>query len=124
MPFSKVFKSYRGRQCTYPCFLEAFKPVLNTIFFPSHWLLSHTTIVETTDSSEKGMKPVTMTIINPYKKYWPNLGTNQRPPVLKSATLPTELWDPKQVRRDICWWYRSIPDLTFYTVWPWIYNIS
>ena len=26
-------------------------------------------------------------------EYWPSQGSNQRPPVLKSATLPTELWD-------------------------------
>ena len=50
-------------------FLELFKPVLSTIFFPSHWLLSHITIVETIDSSERGMNPVAMTIINPRKEY-------------------------------------------------------
>ena len=63
-----------------------------TIFFPSHWLLSHITIVETTDSGERGMNPVAMTIINPGKEYWPSRVSNQRPPVLKFATLPTELW--------------------------------
>ena len=44
------------------------------------------------DSGERGMNPVAMTIINPRKEYWPSRGSNQRPPVLKSATLPTELW--------------------------------
>ena len=44
------------------------------------------------DSSERGMNPVTMTIINLRKEYWPSRGSNQRPPVLKSATLLTELW--------------------------------
>ena len=34
-----------------------------TIFFPSHRLLSHITNVETTDSGERGMNPVAMTII-------------------------------------------------------------
>ena len=30
---------------------------------------------------------------NDYRKeYWPSRGSNQRPPVPKSATLPTELW--------------------------------
>ena len=58
-----------------------------------HWLLSHITIVDTTDSGERGMNPVAMTIINPRKEYWPSQGSNQRPPVLKSATLLTELWD-------------------------------
>ena len=50
-------------------FLEFLKPVLRTIFFPSHWLLSHILIVETTDSGERGMNPVAM--INPKKEYWP-----------------------------------------------------
>ena len=38
------------------------------------------------------MNPVAMTIINPRKEYWPSRGSNQQPPVLKSATLLTELW--------------------------------
>ena len=38
------------------------------------------------------MNPVAMTIINPRKEYWPSRGSIQRPPVLKSATLSTELW--------------------------------
>ena len=37
------------------------------------------------------MNPVTMTIINPLKEYWPSWGSNQPPPVLKSAALPTHL---------------------------------
>ena len=32
-----------------------------------------------------------MTIINPQKEYTLSRGSNQRPPVLKSAMLPTEL---------------------------------
>ena len=59
---------------------------------PSHWLLSHITIAETTNRGERGMNPVPMTIINPRKEHWPNLWLSQRPPVLKSATLTTELW--------------------------------
>ena len=51
--------------------------------FPSHWVLSHFTIVETTDAVRE-MIPVAMTIINPWKEYWP--------PVLKSTRLPTEQW--------------------------------
>ena len=73
-------------------FLEFYQPVVSTIFIPSHWLLSHSTIVETTDSSERVMNPVAMTIINPLKKYLPSRGLNQQPLVLKSAKLPTELW--------------------------------
>ena len=34
-------------------FLEFLKPVLGTILFLSHWLLSHLTIVETMDSGER-----------------------------------------------------------------------
>ena len=34
-----------------------------------------------------------MTIVYTWKEYWPSRGSNQRPPVLKSATLPTKLWD-------------------------------
>ena len=44
------------------------------------------------DSGERGMNPVTMTIINSWKEYWQSLGSNQRPLVLKSAMLLTELW--------------------------------
>ena len=44
------------------------------------------------DSGERGMNPVAMTIINPQKEYWPSRGSNQRPPVVKSAMLQNELW--------------------------------
>ena len=44
----------------------------NHIFkrLPGHQLLSHVIIMKTKDSSEKGMNPVVMTIINPKKEYW------------------------------------------------------
>ena len=72
---------------------EFFKPVLHTIFFPSHWLLSHIlTIVKTLDSGERGMNPVVMTIINTWEEYWPSQGSHHQPPVLKSCALRTELW--------------------------------
>ena len=54
-------------------------------------------MVEATDS-ERGMNPVTMTTIDPWKEYWQSRGSNQEPPVHKSATLPTELWGPKRVK--------------------------
>ena len=73
-------------------FPDFFYPVLCTIFFPSHWMFSHITIVKTTDIGERGTNPVAMTIINLLKEYWPSQGSNQQPPVLKSATLSTELW--------------------------------
>ena len=44
------------------------------------------------DSSEERMNPVKMTIINPEKEYIPGQELNQRPPILKSGTLLTELW--------------------------------
>ena len=40
------------------------------------------------DRGERGMNPVAMTVINPPKEYWLTRGSNQEPPVLKSATLP------------------------------------
>ena len=54
------------------------------------------------DSGERGMNPVAMTIINPRKEYWQSRGSNQRPPVLKFATLTTELWDSARKRMKVC----------------------
>ena len=54
-------------------------------------MFSHITTVETMDSSEREMNSIAMTIINPRKEYWPSPGLNQQPPVLKPATLLTEL---------------------------------
>ena len=82
-------------------FPEFLLPVPRTIFFPSHWLLSHITIVETTENGERGVNPVAMTIINPRKEYWQSCGSNQCPSVLKSATLPTELWTSAKVTPSI-----------------------
>ena len=92
MTFSTVFRLHRGGIAPIHAFLEFFLPVLCTILFPSSWLLSHINIVETMDSGERGMNPVTMTIIIPQKEYWPSRGSNKRPPVFKSEMLPTELW--------------------------------
>ena len=47
---------------------STFLPVLNRMFFSSSWLLSQITIRESTVSGERGMNPVAMTIINPWKK--------------------------------------------------------
>ena len=44
------------------------------------------------DSVEGGMNPAYMIIIVPQKEYRPSWGSNQQRPVLKSATLLTELW--------------------------------
>ena len=90
--FQQYFSFIAAASAPIHAFLEFFLPVLRTTSFPSHWLLSHITIVKTTDSCEREMNPVAMTIINPRKEYWPSRGSNQRPPLLQSATLPTELW--------------------------------
>ena len=93
MPFSTLFSYIVAASPPIHAFLEFFFNRHSAQYsFPSHWLLPHITIVETMDSGERGMKPVAMTIINPQKEYWPSWGSNQRPPVLKSETLPTELW--------------------------------
>ena len=52
--------------------------------------------MEKKDSSERGMNPVAMTIINPRTEYWPSQGSNQGTPVLKSAKLQTEPWGSAQ----------------------------
>ena len=44
------------------------------------------------DNHERRMNPVTITIINPRKEYWPSQGLNQQPLVLKTATLATVRW--------------------------------
>ena len=78
MPFSTVFQLYHSGQCTYPCF-----PGVLLTSTP-HDILSN--IVETTNSGEKEMNPVPMTIITPWKEHYLSQGLNQRPPLLKSAT--------------------------------------
>ena len=59
------------------------------------------------DSGERGMNSVAMTPIKPQKEYWPSPGSNQPPPVLKSATLPTELWGSEKKKLK----YKSIPKI-------------
>ena len=57
--------------------LEFFKPVLRTIFFLKPLATFTQTFFETIDSSERGLIPVTMTIINHQKEYWPSSGSNK-----------------------------------------------
>ena len=52
---STVFQLYHSGQSTYPCFPRVLLTSAPTIFFPSHWLLSHKNIVKTTDRGERGM---------------------------------------------------------------------
>ena len=63
--------------------------------FESQWLFFHINIVKIMDSGERGMKPVAMTIINPWKECWPSRGLNSRPSILKFCKLPIELWGLK-----------------------------
>ena len=89
MPFSTLFH-LDGSQNTYPCFPGAlFRQILRTVFFPSYWLLSHVTTIETIDRGERGINPVARTIINPCKEYWLSCRSQS---VLKSCMLSTELW--------------------------------
>ena len=58
-----VFNSiqlYHGDQFTYPCFIGVLLTSTPHNIFTSHWLFSHMTIVETMDSSKRGMGPVAM----------------------------------------------------------------
>ena len=60
--FSTLCKLYLSSQCIYPYTPRfSFSPVLQTIFFLSYWLNS---TVKTVTSSEIGMNPVAMAIIN------------------------------------------------------------
>ena len=91
MPFPTYFSHIVVVSAPIHAFLEFFLPLLHTIFCPSHWLLYSIAIVETMNSCERGMNPVTMTIIHPWKEYWQSRGLNQRPSVLKWCMLLTEL---------------------------------
>ena len=51
-------------------------PVLSTIFFPNHWLLSHITIIKTMDSGESETNPITIAIINAWKDCCPSQELN------------------------------------------------
>ena len=57
-------------------------------------MLSHITIVETMESSESGMNPFAMTVINHQKNIGRAGDLNQRLLVLKSSMLPTEQRGP------------------------------
>ena len=50
--FQQYFSYIAAASAPTYSFLEFFLLVLRTIFFSSHWLLSHITIVETTDNGE------------------------------------------------------------------------
>ena len=79
-----------------------FNAIFNSISVISRWpvhlsMLFWSSFIQysiffSTDSGERGMDPVAMTIIDIWKEYWPSWESNQLPPVVKSAMLPTELW--------------------------------
>ena len=77
---------------------------LGTIYFPGHWLLSHITIIEKMASSERGMNPVAMTIINPWKKI--DLAGNQTSDLYASPVCATDL--DKQARQERFNFYKSL----------------
>ena len=80
--------------------------VCGSVYFPSRWLLSH---------------------INPRKKNIDQAGgSNQRPPVLRSSTLPTELHGlgteaVKMGLNDICQKYRPGSALADRLGRPWVH---
>ena len=86
-----------------PCLLGVLLSSTLHNILSSHWPLSQITIVEIMDSSETGMNHVAMTLINPQKEYWLSKGSNQRPPVLKSCSLQTELWDLAKSLLELQW---------------------
>ena len=51
--FQKYVSNIAPASAPIDAFLEFLKPVLSTILFLSHWLLSHIAIVKTMDSSER-----------------------------------------------------------------------
>ena len=86
-------------------FLEFLKPVLGTIFFLSHWLLSHITIVETMDSGERKFE----SCLNDYHQSSERIlgepgGSNKRPPVLPSERRGSV----RQIVVNISWNFRTL----------------
>ena len=70
-----IYQLYLGIRCTYPCFCGVL--LTCTPYNILSKLLSHITIVETMDSSERGINPDAMTIISPRKEDWRSQGLNQ-----------------------------------------------
>ena len=74
-PFSTVFQLYHSGQCTYPCFPGFhLHSIPHNILFKLLAAFPLLTIVETTDSGDRGMNPVAVTIVNPRKEYWLSRG--------------------------------------------------
>ena len=56
--------------------LDFFLPLLYKIFFSSHRVLSHISVVRKMDSGEREMNPYAIIVTNPKKEYWPSRGSN------------------------------------------------
>ena len=70
MLFSTLFQLYHSGQYTYLCFPGIlFNSTPPNILSKPLAAFPHK-FAKTMDSGEKGMNPVTMTIINPQKEYW------------------------------------------------------
>ena len=91
-PFQRYFSYTVAASAPMHAFLELFLPVLHKIFFQNHWLDSHISIVDTMDSSERGINPIAMPIVNLRKEYLPSRRFDPAISSLKSSTLSTELW--------------------------------
>ena len=76
-PFPTVFQLYHGSKYTFSCFPGVLLTSTPHNILSKHWLLSHITTVETTDSDERGINPVAKTIIYPRKEYWPSRELNR-----------------------------------------------
>ena len=63
-PFSTLFQLYHGRYISMR-YLWFLIPVLHTIFYRSHWLLSYITVVEIMISHEKRINTFAITITHP-----------------------------------------------------------
>ena len=93
MPFSTVFQLYRGRQCTHPCFPQVIltSTPLNSLSKPLA-AFSHNHCWNNRQRWERNES-----CRNDYHKSSERIlakagDRNQPPSVLKSPTLPTQLW--------------------------------
>ena len=99
MVFNAVFNMYisyiaeaSAPTHVFPEFLSTFTPH-NILSKPQPAFPHNPCIVERMDSGERGMNPVAVIIINYRKEFWLSRRSNQRPLILKSCTLPSELRD-------------------------------
>ena len=71
--FATVFQLYHGGQSTYPCSPGVLlTSTMYNILSKPLAAFPLTNCLKKMDSSERGMNPVPMTAINPWKEYWPS----------------------------------------------------